>query len=380
MNNTYCIFSALYFPHMGGVEKYTHNLARELAALGNKVIIVTNNTEGAPARESEGDDIEVFRLPCANVMNGRFPVTKHNAEAKELWRQIESRGVNRVIVNTRFYPLSLMGIQFAKRSGLTPILIDHGSAHLTVGSPAADVAIQSVEHFMTNRVKRNQVRYFCVSKKSLEWIEHFGIEGEGVLNNSIDAHAFRSCASDRDFRSELSIPEGAFTVAFTGRLAPEKGVAQLAAAAELMKDTQAHFLIAGNGVLMDELAANAPSNLHLLGALSTEDVAAMLCQCDAFCMPTRSEGFSTSLLEAASCGLALITTDVGGVDELIPTSEYGRILKSPDPQAIAEAVRELGTNRELCRILGRNAQQLTETEFTWKNTALKAEEAFDRQI
>ena len=44
MNNTYCIFSALYFPHMGGVEKYTGNLARELSALGNNVVIVTNNT------------------------------------------------------------------------------------------------------------------------------------------------------------------------------------------------------------------------------------------------------------------------------------------------------------------------------------------------
>lgn len=379
MNNTYCIFSALYFPHMGGVEKYTCNLARELVALGNRVIIVTNNTEGAPSHETEGD-IEVFRLPCSNVMGGRFPVTKRNAEFKQLWSQIEAQGANRVIVNTRFYPLSLLGVSFAKDAGLTPILIDHGSAHLTVGSPAADIAIQAVEHFMTSMVKRSQVRYFCVSEKSLKWIEHFGIHGEGVLNNSIDAHAFRSCASNRDFKSELDIPQDAFTVAFTGRLAPEKGVHHLAEAARLLDGGKVHFLVAGNGVLMDELAANAPGNLHLLGSLSTNDIAAMLAQCDAFCMPTRSEGFSTSLLEAASCELALITTDVGGVDELVPTCEFGRILKSPDPQAIVEAVLELESNRELARTLGRNARQRAEAEFTWKKTAIKTEEAFDRQI
>lgn len=361
---------------MGGVEKYTGNLARELAALGNDVIIVTNNTENAPEREQEGR-IRVLRLPCANAMGGRFPITRAGAQSDGIWSELRESDIDRVIVNTRFYPLSLLGIRFARELGCTPILIDHGSAHLTVGSPLADIAIQAVEHAMTFLAKRRPFRCFCVSAKSLAWVRHFGIKGEGVLNNSIDAREFRESASKRDFRTQLDLEDDDFLVAFTGRLAPEKGVLQLAEAARLLDGTKVHVLLAGNGVLREQLESDRASNLHLLGALSPEDVAALLLQCDAFCMPTRSEGFSTSLLEAASCGLALITTDVGGVDELVPSPEYGRIIPSADPRAIVQAIQELAGDRDLCRTIGENVRQRTEELFTWKKTAQKVEAAFE---
>ena len=38
-----CIFSAQYLPHLGGVERYTYNLATELYRQGNQVVIVTSN-------------------------------------------------------------------------------------------------------------------------------------------------------------------------------------------------------------------------------------------------------------------------------------------------------------------------------------------------
>ena len=39
----YCIFAAQYFPHLGGVERYTYNLARKLIKDGNEVVVVTSN-------------------------------------------------------------------------------------------------------------------------------------------------------------------------------------------------------------------------------------------------------------------------------------------------------------------------------------------------
>ena len=43
MKKHYCIFSAQYLPHMGGVERYTYNLAKKLCEYGNEVTIVTSN-------------------------------------------------------------------------------------------------------------------------------------------------------------------------------------------------------------------------------------------------------------------------------------------------------------------------------------------------
>ena len=42
MSKDYCIFSAQYYPHVGGVERYTLYLSRKLIAAGNKVTIVTS--------------------------------------------------------------------------------------------------------------------------------------------------------------------------------------------------------------------------------------------------------------------------------------------------------------------------------------------------
>ena len=50
---TYAIFSANYPPNVGGVEKYTQNLARTLASQGDRAIVVTNNVFGLEELEQE---------------------------------------------------------------------------------------------------------------------------------------------------------------------------------------------------------------------------------------------------------------------------------------------------------------------------------------
>ena len=73
----YCIFAAQYFPHLGGVERYTYNLAKKLVEDGNKVVIVTSNVYKLPEYERV-DGIPVYRVPCWNLLAGRYPVLKMN--------------------------------------------------------------------------------------------------------------------------------------------------------------------------------------------------------------------------------------------------------------------------------------------------------------
>ena len=58
----FCIFSANYFPYLGGVERYTYNLAKVLTEKKNEVIIVTSNTfDLSPITIENG--VKIFRLP-----------------------------------------------------------------------------------------------------------------------------------------------------------------------------------------------------------------------------------------------------------------------------------------------------------------------------
>ena len=69
----YCIFAAQYFPHLGGVERYTYNLARKLIEDGNEVVVVTSNVYKLLEYE-QVDEIPVYRVPCWNLLAGRYPV------------------------------------------------------------------------------------------------------------------------------------------------------------------------------------------------------------------------------------------------------------------------------------------------------------------
>ena len=127
-----CLFSALYRPSMGGVETYTESLARALYEMGAEVTVATCNTHGLAARERE-NGVNVVRFPCKPLLGGRFPLVKNDEEAKRLWTHLEDEHFDYVIANTRFYTLTERALDFATRAGVVPLLIEHGSAHLTMG-------------------------------------------------------------------------------------------------------------------------------------------------------------------------------------------------------------------------------------------------------
>lgn len=280
--------------------------------------------------------------------------------------------VDHAIINTRFYFHSLIGIHYAEEKGIKPIIIDHGSAHLTIGNPVVDIFIAVFEHVFTNIVKRHEADYYAVSEAGARWLEHFNINAKGTLCNSIDAECFRNNASNRDFRQNLGISSNDFLVSFTGRFIPEKGIRPLMDAAEmLLANTNIHFALAGEGPLEQEITDKKLSNVHNLGKLSSPDVAALLLTSNAFCLPTRSEGFSTSLLEAAACGAVPIVTSVGGVEELMPTNEYGVLLSQASGAEIKEAVLNLSNNIVECNRMAHRIKSRVRNEFSWQSTTHK---------
>lgn len=365
-----CIFSALYAPSMGGVETYTESLARALADAGCKVTIATMNTHNAKSHERNGN-VEIIRLPALNVLGGRYPLPKRNADYRAAMERLIESCPNYVVVNTRFYPLSLTGLSFARKLGIAPVLVEHGSAHLAMGGRATNAIVEAVEHAMTILDKLQNPTCYAVSKKASAWLSHFGIASAGELPNAIDADQYAANASQRDFRAELRIPADALLVASAGRLIPEKGVLQLAQAAQMLEQRNANvqIAVAGAGPLENQLTAMNIRNVHLLGKLDRADLAALLTQADLYCLPSRSEGFATTLLETAACRTPAIVTNVGGTDELIPNASYGTIISDMEPNSIADALQNASNNRETLKAQGLAVGERVREICSWKRTA-----------
>lgn len=371
-----CIFSALYAPSMGGVEAYSENLACTLADMGHKTTVITMNTHSSEKVEQQRN-VTIVRLPSFSALNGRYPMPKLNKEFRTTMRELKNSHPDYVIVNTRFYLLSVLGLSFARELNIAPVLIEHGSAHLTMGNRLIDTAIKAIEHTITLIDKHYQPACYAVSKKASTWLKHFGITSLGELPNAIHANKFAKRASHRDFRAELGLPTEALVVASVGRLVPEKGVLQLAAAAEEIGSIcpNIHIVMAGSGPLETRLSRMEIPNLHLVGRTSRSDTAALLMQANIYCLPSRSEGFATTLLEAAACGTPSITTSIGGVEELIPDDRYGTIIDSMNASAIANALLKADSEPKTLENQGKSVQKRVNNSFTWKRTALLALEA-----
>lgn len=379
----YAIFSALFSPHIGGVETFTANLAGTLASDGDEVCIVTCALGGeAPSTSPEELDLppaqpySVVRLPSHALIGGRLPLRKQDASYRSLMASLEERGFDRVIVNCRFYPHSIEGISLAHRLGAKVILIEHGSAPLTLGNAVLDSALAVWEGSFTRKVRRSGVPVFAVSRRSGLWLESIGIAPSGYINNAIDAAAFRRLASDRDFRAEMGIGPDTPLVVSVGRLAPEKGPLELVRAARSPGLEHVTFALAGDGPLMRKLGSTKTENVHLLGNLDGPDVSALLKTADIFCLPTRSEGFCTSLLEAGAWGCACVMPLVGGTDELIDRSS-GVVIPDREVTTISSTLRSLADDRDHGRSLGRKLSERIETGFSWDDTAMAVRAAFD---
>lgn len=367
----FCIFSANYLPNIGGVERYTYYISKELIKNGHSVTVVTSNVFNLEPIEITPEGIELCRLPCYSLMGGRYPVYKKNAAFKKIDRHIRSQKYDLVIVNTRFYFHSLYGAKFANECNTPVITIEHGTSHLTVNNRVLDYFGEKWEHFITNRLKKYCTDYYGVSEAACEWSAHFGIKSKGTLYNSIDLNEIETLLKNPilNYREQLGIDKSAKIVVFTGRLVKEKGVCQLLDAFNKLNLENTYLIFAGDGPERQYLENSKNKNTILLGKLDFPHIIALLSTSDILCLPSVSEGMSTSVLEAAATKTFVITTESGGSKELIAGPEYGIVTKSNTVKEVYDSLQRALQDDMYRKSAVENSYTHLKQNFIWQKTA-----------
>lgn len=366
---TICFFSAQYLPTVGGVERYTYNLAKRVVAAGHRAIVVTSALPGLPSQETDDCGIEIFRFPVWPFMNGRFPVLKPGTEFSELAKILWSMPIDFCLINTRFYVSSLYAARMCKKKKIPAIVVDHSTGHLPMGNPVLNFAGACYEHMAAAFIKHYTPRFYGVSRAVCRWLEHFHIHAEGQLYNAVEPAEVRSLTHAPDavnWRSKLGLNETERIVAFVGRIIPEKGVFELIQAFSSAVPEHCSLLIAGDGPLLASLRESCPEHVYLLGSTAYPQAMQLLAQADLYCLPTYyAEGFPTTFLEAAACGCPILTTRTGGSDELLPDESYGIQLDSVQIKPLADALtRCLSDDAWRTAAAEKTSRRLDEL-FTW---------------
>ena len=109
---------------------------------------------------------------------------------------------------------------------------------------------------------------------------------------------------------------------------------------------------------------NLQTNVTLPGAVTKTAVPRLLNTCDIFLNTTNCESFGVSVMEAAACGLCIVTTNVGELEMLWEHGHDALLVPSNDSPAMATAVRRILTEPGLPTCLSRNARAKAE-RFDW---------------
>lgn len=173
-----------------------------------------------------------------------------------------------------------------------------------------------------------------------------------VINNAID---FTEIGEDR------SPTDGPLAIAFIGRFDRQKGVDILIEAAKSLQ--QCHFKLAGQGILQhgSQEEIQLPSNIELLGWLSSAEVNQLMLESDAVIVPSRWEGFGLVALEAMKNGCAVLASNVGGLADIVKPNENGLLFNPSDPQAIVSALNSV--DRQQLHKFGKNGRSFAMKNF-----------------
>jgi len=171
-----------------------------------------------------------------------------------------------------------------------------------------------------------------------------------VLPNWINLERFRADEHEKKrAREALHFPVDAKIVLFIHHLSPRKGADYIMPVArEFESDPDVIFAVAGSGPLQEELMGR---NIRLLGPVAQTKVPELLAASDVLFMPSEEEGFPHVALEAMAVGVPIVSSNVGGVHEIISPSMSEYIVER-DPQQFIEKIKILLKNPELATRLG----------------------------
>ena len=197
---------------------------------------------------------------------------------------------------------------------------------------------------------KKTIRVFAVCNELKEVVTGLGIPEEKtvVIPNGVDVGKFRHVEKLRA-RSELGIPADKKIIVSVGGLVERKGFHRVLSVLPQVKQAIPDIMYVMVGGASVE-GNYEPVLMRMVKELSLRDYVMFAGQqlhdnlykwfsaSDIFCLATSNEGWANVFLEAMACGLPVVTTRVGGNEEVVSSDDYGMLFELEDKDGMAYAI------------------------------------------
>ena len=311
--------SDFFYPRLGGVEMHIWSLSQCLRSAGHKVVVLTREVDDRRGVRWMTNGLKVYYLPCLVVGAIQVPTFVCNFP---LFRHIVLReSITLVHCHQSASPLAHACMMHAGTMGLPIAYTEHS---LFGFNDISSIWLNQLMKFSLSFVDHSiAVSHTC--RENLVMRAKVDARLVSAIPNAIESSRFKPDLSRRG--DGMNISER-LNIIMLSRLVYRKG---LHVAAKVIPKVckafpNAHFIIGGDGPMKLNLLEMIEENqlfdrVELLGAVQHSAVRSVLTRGHVFFNCSLTESFCIAILEAACCGLHVVSTDVGGIPEVLPPSD-----------------------------------------------------------
>jgi len=387
-------------PHCGGQGVYTRYVAREVAALGHRIEVLSGQPypqldDPAQLVEVPGLDLyrqpDPFRVPHVREFHDSVDVREFGimclAGFPEPWAFSERA---RRLLSGRRGDFDLVHDNQCLGAGVLGMMRDGWPVTATIHHPITVDRELDLAHAPTFRRRLALRRWYGFLRMQLR------------VAPRIPRVVTVSESSKRDIAAQMGVPSQHMTVVHIGvdeslfRPRPEvsrvpgrlmttasadvplKGLSILleALAKARVERPEAHLVVIGRlkegsavPALIDSLGLEGC--VEFVSGVTDERIVELYAEAELAVVPSLYEGFSLPAAEAMACGVPVLATTGGALPEVVgPDGESARTVEPGDPSALAGMIVELLGDPEQRERLGRNGRERVLDRFTWRSHAL----------
>lgn len=304
-------------------------------------------------------------------------------EGARLAREMNRRGLTHVHVHMANNAASVALLACAIDPAITYSLTVHGSAEF--------FAVDEVR--LAEKVRGalfvRAISLFCRAQL-MAWSEPALWDRLHVIHCGVDPQTFtprRPAAAAVPATPDVAGVKPRLRLLTVGRLHPIKGYPQLLEACKLLSEAGIdwHWNIVGDGELRQELEERIRSlgfehRVKFSGPVGQDDIQTHFDDADVLVVSSFMEGVPVVLMEAMAKELAVLSTRVGGVPELIDDGQEGLLTAPGSASQLAQSMERLARDPALRRRLGRSARVKIASEFNLATTGQQIVDLFSHSL
>jgi D-inositol-3-phosphate glycosyltransferase len=372
----------------GGQNVYVAHVARQLAALGDRVDVYTRrDREDLPEVVDWVPGVRVIHVPAgpAREIPKEQLLPYMPAFTAFMLRRLRSHPVD--LVHANFFLSGLVACDVKEALGTPFVITFHALGRVRRQFHGANDGFPDERFAIEERIvaEADAIVAECPQDEE-DLIRLYNADPAriSIVPCGFDPAEFAP-ASRPLARLDLGLDPGERVLLQLGRMVPRKGIDTVIRAAGILEreGLPVRLLVVGGperdleGVELPELDRlrgiardeGIEERVSFLGRRDRDELAAYYNAADIFVSTPWYEPFGITPLEAMACGTPVLGANVGGIKFTVRDAETGYLVPPNDPVALAERAAHLFRNPKLLAVLGRQAIRRVNDLFTWERVA-----------